>query len=89
MVYVEMVHMAGGNGHEHIAEVRWRNRVSGETGAASRATMVDFIDNKHGEARVADRQGDVAIGVVRATPPYIRTHADGRWSDNLLALPRY
>jgi hypothetical protein len=27
------------------------------------------------------------IEVVQATPPYVQTHADGRWSNNLLALP--
>jgi hypothetical protein len=32
---------------------------------------------------------DVAVGVVDASPPYIRTYADGNWTDNLLALPRY
>jgi hypothetical protein len=31
----------------------------------------------------------VYIGVVRQTgkAPHLRTHADGKWSDNLLALP--
>ena len=33
--------------------------------------------------------GTVKVGVVDATPPYLRTHADGVWTDNLLALPRY
>ncbi|MFL5357950.1 DUF3892 domain-containing protein [Archangium sp.] len=29
------------------------------------------------------------VGVVRTSPPYLRTHADGRPSDNLPWLPRY
>jgi hypothetical protein len=32
---------------------------------------------------------DVNVGVVNATPPYIKTYADEVWTDNLLALPRY
>lgn len=31
----------------------------------------------------------VRVGVVNATPKYIRTYADGTWTDNLLALPRF
>jgi hypothetical protein len=38
---------------------------------------------------VADANGPVAVQVVEASPPYIRTVADGRAADNLLALPRY
>jgi hypothetical protein len=32
---------------------------------------------------------DVQVLVVNANPPYLRTHADGQWSNNLLALPRF
>lgn len=89
MVYVTAVHMEGGNGHEHIAQVRWRNPETQATGASSRSEMVEFIRDKKGAVRVQDGTGWVAVGVVNAQPSYIRTHADGRWTDNLLALPRY
>ncbi len=29
------------------------------------------------------------VAVVHGDPPYLRTHADNRWSDHLLALPEY
>jgi exosome complex RNA-binding protein Rrp42 (RNase PH superfamily) len=51
--------------------------------------MVDWIKNKNGDARVTDGVNTVKVGVVDASPPYIRTHADGKWTDNLLALPTY
>lgn len=92
MVYITDVHMElGGSGHEHIAEVKWRNPQSGETGQSSRSTMVDWIENKNGDARVTDGTRTVQVGVVTPTrsPKYIRTHADGTWTDNLLSLPRY
>lgn len=91
MVYVTEVHMsAGGSQHEHIAEVRWRNPETDASGASTREAMVDWIKNKGGDARVRDNAGNEAtVGVVDANPPYIRTHADGVWNDNLLALPRY
>jgi hypothetical protein len=90
MVYITEVHMsAGGSAHEHIASVRWRNPSSGATGENTRAQMIDWIEGG-GVARVRDATGDdVAVGVVKATPAYIRTYADGIWTDNLLSLPRY
>jgi len=81
--------MSGGTQHEHIAEVQWRNPKSGAIGRWSRQQMVQFIDNNGDEVRVADGQGSVPVRVVEAKPRYIRTRADGRWTDNLLALPRY
>jgi hypothetical protein len=88
-VYVEQVHMEGGTGHEHIAKVKWQNRTDKKTGESTKAEMVKYIDVDKGEARVADGSSYVQIGTVQATPKYIRTHADGKWTDNLLALPRY
>jgi len=90
MVYVIAVHMvSGGSGHEHIAEVQWRNPQDRATGKSSREAMVDWISNKNGDARVSDGRVEARVGVVDAKPPHIRTHADGKWTDNLLALPRY
>jgi Protein of unknown function (DUF3892) len=89
MVYITERHMVGGQKHEHIAEVRWRDPADGGTGASTRETMVDWIKNKGGKAYVSDGTRQVAVGVVDASPPYIRTYADGVWTDNLLALPTY
>ncbi len=89
MVQVIAIQMAGGSQHEHIAELRWRNPETGATGEASRADMVSFIRDKRGQAYVQDGSFHNWIGVVDAHTPYVRTHADGRWNNNLLALPRY
>ena len=86
-VYVTAVHLTGGERSEHIASVRWR-ATDNSTGQSTREAMVEFIDGG-GVARVSDGQNDIAIGVVHATPPYIRTYADKVWTDNLLALPRF
>jgi hypothetical protein len=90
MVYITEVHMSNGDtGHEHIAEVKWENPQTSESGKSAREVMVEWI-NRGGDARVRDDAGnDVRVGVVNATPPYIRTFADKVWTDNLLALPRY
>jgi len=88
MVYITHVHMQGGTNHEHIAEVRWHDPGTRENGQSSRSAMVDWI-TKGGDARVQDNRGDVQVKVVRANPPYLRTYANDRPTDNLLALPRY
>lgn len=90
MVYITDVRLASGRaGHEHITDVKWRNPSSGETGQSTRTAMIEWIE-KGGVAKVADFQGnDVSVGIVKGTVPYIRTYADGVWTDNLLALPRF
>lgn len=89
MVFITDVHMAGGERHEHIAEVKWRNPETGATGRSTREAMVEFLRNKQNVAKVTDGRNTVLVGVVETTPPHIQTHADGKWTDNLLALPRY
>jgi hypothetical protein len=51
--------------------------------------MVDFLRQSPGQAFVSDGVRNVLVGVVDATPKYVRTYADGVWTDNLLALPKY
>lgn len=89
MVYVVAVHMEGGTAHEHIAAAKWRNPATNQSGASTREQIVSWIRDANGDARVSDGRNEVGIGVVNASPPYLRTHADGKWTDNLLALPRY
>lgn len=86
MVKIIAVHMEGGERHEHIAEVKWVEAT--KEGQSTRAKMVEFIEGG-GKAYVTDGANTVDVGVVNATPKYIRTYADGKWTDNLLALPRF
>lgn len=80
--------MGGGSQHQHIASVRWTNPETGQSGSSDRAEMVKWLRNG-GEAYVRDGGYLVTVRVVDSSPPYIRTYADGVWTDNLLALPRY
>ncbi|MFB7289871.1 DUF3892 domain-containing protein [Actinacidiphila glaucinigra] len=90
MIYITAVHLEGGDKHEHIASVRWENPATGNTGQNTKAQMVNWLD-EGGNHKAGVRNGAsyVQVGVVHATPPYLRTHANGVWTDNLLALPRY
>lgn len=73
------------NDHQHITDVRWSQ--PGQTGNPSRADMVEFISK--GNAVFVSGNPDAQVGVVKATPPYLRTYADGNWTNNLLNLPRF
>ena len=91
MIYITEIHMAEqGTEHEHIAKLRWENTQTSENGESTREQLVDWIGNKGIKIHTRDsNENDVSVGVVKATPPYLRTQADGIWTDNLLALPRY
>lgn len=71
--------------HEHITHIgnpsaNWR---------LTRESAIQRIEAKTEQFYTVDRQTGkrVFIGVVRETGkhPYLRTHADGKWNDNLLA----
>lgn len=92
-VQIVAVHMSSPSGylHEHIAEVQWVDHGDNTTDKSSVATMVDWIDNKKGQAYTDDGQTRATVGTVHPDrgAAFIRTHADGKGTDNLLALPRY
>jgi len=83
--------MAGGNGHEYISDIQWQNDTTGQVGISSRDQIVDFID-KAGETALycPDRNNGPAAWVrvnSNGRVRYPQTYADGRWTNNLLALP--
>jgi len=86
-VQITCITRAGGTGYEHITQAgsvtgQWKWTV---------AAIVESIDAGSNTFFVLDpntrKRADV--GVVRPTGgrPYIRTYADGVWTDNLLSLP--
>ena len=87
-------HMVGGRAHEHIAEVEWQDVTTGRIDNSSREIIVRWLDEnpKVNIAIVKDPQGDTSwVGTIHPSggPAYLRTHADGKWNDNLLALDTY
>lgn len=89
--------MAGGQGHEHIASLWWvqvdaDGRETGQNGCSSRAEMVAFIEaNGHNSVWCPDRNPTLPGAWVHVQSngytKYVQTVADGRKTDNLLALP--
>lgn len=75
--------------HSAIASYKWRVTSTGETGTSDKATMVDWLNKKDNSAYVGSSGREVEVGVWEGTPPYLRTYADGEWSNNLLSLPTF
>jgi len=88
MIYITQIRMSsGGTKHEHITDLKWRDPAGGD-GQSTTEAVVEWI-RKNGDARVKDSRGEVHVRVVEVVPPHLRTVADGRFSDNLLSLPRF
>lgn len=90
-IQMTAIRLSGGTSHEHITHLWWVDPSKNQPGDNTRAQIVNWIDNEKGHAYVQDAYGNrVTVGVV--TPQrgekYLRTHADGKWTDNLLSLPR-
>lgn len=91
---VEITHVRYGSTnktHETIIRYKWREDGTGNVGDNDKPTMVDWIDNKNGKAYVGSGSSRVSVGVVHPDygQPYLRTYADGKWSNNLLSLPEF
>lgn len=68
---------------------KWRSDSDGSVGDNDKASMVDYIENKGGKAYVGTGTSRVSVGVVDANPKYLRTYADGKWTNNLSELPEF
>lgn len=92
-VRITCINKDGGNHenpHEGITHFGWTNEETRATGKSTRVQMVDFLENQNGRAFVKDVLGNVAnVGVVTSShgTKFLRTYADGKWTDNLLTLP--
>jgi hypothetical protein len=91
-VRITCISKAGGN-HENphvaISNLGWLNEADGQTGSSTRLEMHDWIKNQDGYAYVRDGNGNTArVGAAETDrgTKYVRTYADGKWTDNLLAL---
>jgi hypothetical protein len=73
--------------HHAIERVGWV-APEGKSGSHTRVEMYDWINDKKGEAYVSDGVKSVPVGTYVSPngTKCIRTHADGRWTNNLLSL---
>lgn len=70
--------------HEHITHVAYDGYVH------TREEVIRLIEAKTASFYVLENHNRSEVGVVhpdRPRLPFLRTHADGKWNDNLLSLP--
>lgn len=90
-IRITHIHLESGiRDHEHISEVKWVSRESGDTNISTRRAVVDWIDGG-GKAYVGTGALEVPVAAVHPAtgPAYLRSHADGVWTNNLLALEEF
>lgn len=89
-IRITAIRLTGGHTHQHITRLWWTNPANGKAGENARAEIVSWIEKENGKAYVDD--GGHRVDVLVVTPSsgskYLRTRADGVWTDNLLALPQ-
>lgn len=94
MIEIIERHMVGGQLHEHIAEVKYED-TDGKTKRMSREAAVAWLDKSDAHTAIVRSRTDasdyVYVGAVhpKHSDAYIRTYANGKWTDNLLSLPEY
>ena len=84
------VHLVGGKSHLHIASLRAVDAATGQRYEDTRDGWVRYIENGN-SGFVHDAYGNT-VGVYVNHNGYVKwvqTYADNRWTDNLLALPKY
>ena len=75
--------------HQAIERFHSVEDATGKAFDQTKPTMVDWLDIQGVLAYVASGGTRVDVGVVHDNPPYLRTHANGTPTDNLLSLPTY
>ena len=91
---VEITHVHyednGNPTHETIDAYQYRYDGQSEAYYRRKPSMVSFLEG--GEtAHVGNGTNWVPVGIVNSPPiaKYLRTHADGKYSNNLLSLPTF
>lgn len=71
-----------------ISHYKWRDDTTGEVAYSDKPTLVTWIE-RGGRAYVGSGYHRVPVLVVDANPKYLRTYADGRWTNNLTELTEF
>jgi uncharacterized protein DUF3892 len=92
MIEITAIRLDGPKDHEHISSFQWRNTQTGATGQSTRQAMIEWLEeSKANQAAVPNNGTWIYVRVRRPAkgPGYLRTYANGDWTDNLLSLPLF
>lgn len=75
---------------EEIIAYQWVSLETSKTTSSTKPVLVDWVAGG-GKAYVGSGANQVGVAVVRPTggQAYLRTHADGDWTNNLESLPTF
>ena len=92
-IQITAVRFSGyGKTHEAISNLRYVDPQTRQTSDVTKPALVAWLDQStSNQAVVSDGRRTVYVGTVHPQygQAYVRTHADGAWTDNLLALPTF
>ncbi len=88
MRWVTAVHMLGTTHHQHIGLLRWVDE-HGDSGVVSLNDAIELLRRNPSALQVQAQGGPRGLRVVEATSPYVQAHGDGRFTYDLLTLPRF
>lgn len=76
--------------HESIVEYKWKSRENTNNGTSIKSVLVKWVDD-NGVAYVGSGSQQVKVMAVHPSglAAYLRTHADGKPTNNLLSLPTF
>ena len=73
-----------------ITHYKWRNEQTNATGSSDKPAMVTWLDDKSNVAHVGRNPQATAVSVhPQGQNAYVRTVADGKYTNNLLSLPEF
>jgi hypothetical protein len=69
---------------------KWRNDATNATGDNDKPSMVAYVDEKN-IVYVSNGTQRANVGAIHpaGSQAYLRTYADGTWTNNLLSLPTF
>jgi hypothetical protein len=89
---IEITHVRYGSTpktEDVITNYKWRNEQTGEVNSSDKPAMVKWLDDK-GIAWVGQNPRAQAVPVhPNGSPAYVRTVADGKYTNNLTNLPEF
>ena len=72
-----------------ISHFKWEGNGPGYGTSSDKQTLVAWLEQGSNTAYVGSGSNRVNVIVVQGTPKYLRTHADGQWTNNLTSLPEF
>lgn len=89
-LYISAISPSVVSSESGIEKIRWISSKDSNSNVLTVAGAIKWLREGEGRAFVvAGADGPVAVQVVNANPPYLRTVPNDTTADNLLSLPRF